>query len=126
MDHRSISERVVRVVDSSNRMNRRRLYRHGGPDHKYCGDGWGLLVRHARRGMGGRLLLRPRGGPTLSDGGSSSGWWGLVAWWGSWSLWEEFLRVVVSCSSAVRRADVGVVGLVGAVRRVAGFVGVVR
>ena len=44
---------------------------------------------------------------------------GLVAWWGSWSLWEEFLRVVVSCSSAVRRADVGAVGLVGVVRRVA-------
>ena len=62
----------------------------------------------------------------MSDGGSSSGWWGLGAWWGSWSLWEEFLRVVVSCSSAVRCADVGVVGLVGVVRRVAGFVGVVR
>ena len=45
---------------------------------------------------------RPGGGPVLNAGGSSSGWWGLVAWWGSWSLWEEFLRVVVPCCSVVR------------------------
>ena len=49
MGHRLTSEGIVRVADLPNRMDRRRLYRHGGPGHKYCGDGWGLLVPRARR-----------------------------------------------------------------------------